>query len=83
MLPRALGEAANSISNGGEIAESLARAVTTLEKAGFDVDYVLVVNDNLKPLSKVSEIVGSTRILGAARLGATRLIDNLPVILAK
>jgi len=83
MLPRALGEAANSISNGGEIAESLARAVTTLEKAGFDVDYVLVVDDRLKPLSKVSEIDGTTRILGAARLGATRLIDNLPVILAK
>lgn len=83
MLPRALGEAANTISNGGEISESLARAVTTLEKAGFVVDYVFVVDDNMKPLARMSEIRGSARILGAAWLGATRLIDNLPVIVTK
>lgn len=83
MLPRALGEAANTISNGGEISESLARAVTTLEKAGFVVDYVFVVDDNMKPLARMSEIRGSARILGAAWLGATRLIDNLPVSVTK
>jgi pantoate--beta-alanine ligase len=79
MLPRALGEAAAAIGNGQEIDESLARAVTTIEKAGFDVDYVAVVDDRLNPVKKMAEIGGSARILAAARIGTTRLIDNLPV----
>jgi pantoate--beta-alanine ligase len=79
MLPRALGEAANAIGNGAEIGESIARAVTTLEKAGFDVDYVSVVDGDLKLLTKMAENGASARILAAARIGTTRLIDNLPV----
>jgi pantoate--beta-alanine ligase len=83
MLPRALGEAANAIGNGAEIGESVARAVTTLEKAGFDVDYVSLVDGSLKILTKMAENSGSARILAAARIGTTRLIDNLPVALQK
>jgi pantoate--beta-alanine ligase len=83
MLPRALGEAANAIGNGAEIGEAVARAVTTLEKAGFDVDYVSVVDGSLKILTKMAENSGSARILAAARIGTTRLIDNLPVALQK
>lgn len=83
MLPRALGEAANAIGNGGEIGESVARAVTTLEKAGFDVDYVSVVDGDLKPLTGMAENAGPARILAAARIGTTRLIDNLPVVTPK
>ncbi len=83
MLPRALGEAANAIGNGAQISESVARAVTTLEKAGFDVDYVSVVDAALKPLTGMAENGGSARILAAARIGTTRLIDNLPVALQK
>jgi pantoate--beta-alanine ligase len=83
MLPRALGEAANAIGNGAQIGESVARAVTTLEKAGFDVDYVSVVDADLKPLTEMAENGGSARILAAARIGTTRLIDNLPVALQK
>jgi pantoate--beta-alanine ligase len=70
-----------------EVAESLARGEGAdaarvagrfkLEAAGFRVDYVAVRDpDTLKPLSGP---VKRARVLAAAYLGKTRLIDNVPV----
>lgn len=76
MLPRALGEAASAIGSGGEVAEALDRARATLEKAGFAVDYVELVGPNLE---SARESLPGGRLLAAAKIGTTRLIDNLPL----
>ncbi len=73
MLPRALGEAAAAIGNGGDVGEALARGMATLEKVGFSVEYFELVDDMLR-----SGPAG-TRLVAAARIGTTRLIDNLAV----
>jgi pantoate--beta-alanine ligase len=78
-LPRALGEAAGIIQGGGDIAAALAGAREKLAKAGFDpVDYVeLRGAETLAPVSKLER---PARLLAAAKLGRTRLIDNLAVL---
>jgi pantoate--beta-alanine ligase len=76
MLPRALGEAATAIGAGADIADTLARARAALAKAGFAVDYVELVDGALRP---VAQFAGEARLVAAARIGATRLIDNLAV----
>ena len=78
-LPRALGEAAQSIAEGGDVAEALERARARLEAAGFDpVDYVdLRDAETLAPLAILDR---PARLLAAARIGRTRLIDNLIVL---
>ena len=77
-LPRALGEAAQAIAAGGEVAEALKRARARLAAAGFDpVDYVALRDAaTLEPLEALHR---PARLLAAARIGRTRLIDNLPV----
>ena len=78
-LPRALVEAAQAILDGGDVGEALARARASLEATGFGpIDYVdLRDADTLEPVTMLSR---PARILAAARIGRTRLIDNLPVI---
>jgi pantoate--beta-alanine ligase len=77
-LPRALGEAAQAIAQGQGLAEALAAAKDKLARAGFDpIDYV-----ELRDAETLAPLPGATRpgrILAAARIGTTRLIDNLPV----
>jgi pantoate--beta-alanine ligase len=77
-LPRALGEAAAAILRGGEVAGALAAAKERLAKAGFDpIDYVeLRDSETLEPVTAVDR---PARLLAAARIGRTRLIDNLAV----
>jgi pantoate--beta-alanine ligase len=77
-LPRALGEAAAAIQRGGEVTEALANARDRLAKAGFDpVDYVELCDaDTLEPVTALER---PARLLAAARIGRTRLIDNLAV----
>jgi len=77
-LPRALGEAARAIGAGEDVAEALAKARTRLADAGFDpIDYVdLRDADTLTPMTALDR---PARILAAARIGRTRLIDNLAV----
>ncbi|MES2754976.1 MAG: pantoate--beta-alanine ligase [Pseudomonadota bacterium] len=75
-LPRALGEAAEAIAAGGDADEALAKARARLESAGFAVDYVELAD--AETLGK--PIVGQLRrLLAAARIGGTRLIDNIAV----
>lgn len=77
-LPRALVEAAQRIRDGGEVADALADASVKLSEAGFDpIDY-LELRD-AQTLEPVAELVRPARLLAAARLGRTRLIDNIAV----
>lgn len=76
-LPRALGAAAKTIGEGGDREAALAQAQESLTAAGFEVDYVALVDaESLAP-----PIDGRPmRLLAAARIGGTRLIDNIPVL---
>ena len=77
-LPRALGEAAAAIQRGGDVAEALATAKDRLVKAGFEpIDYVELCD--AETLAPVASLERPARLLAAARIGRTRLIDNLPV----
>ncbi len=77
-LPRALGEAAQAILEGLSIDEALSTARGKLAAAGFDpIDYVELRDAETLQLSRLSR---PGRLLAAARLGRTRLIDNLPVV---
>jgi pantoate--beta-alanine ligase len=77
-LPRALGEAAGAIQSGTPVAEALASAREKLAKSGFEpIDYVeLRDSEDLAPLDALDR---PARLLAAARIGRTRLIDNLDV----
>ena len=77
-LHGALVEAAQAIGNGGPVSRAIASARRRLAKAGFRVDYVACRNaDTLAPVKLPTEPM---RLLAAAWLGRTRLIDNVPVI---
>jgi pantoate--beta-alanine ligase len=75
-LPRALGAAERAIATGGDPAAALAQAIDTLSAAGFDVDYV-----ELRDAATLGAPVEGQpmRLLAAARIGGTRLIDNIAV----
>jgi pantoate--beta-alanine ligase len=76
-LPRALGVAAKAIARGDDPAAALATAREALVAAGFAVDYVELVDAaTLQPAAPADR---DRRLVAAARLGATRLIDNLAV----
>lgn len=77
-LPRILGETALALREGRPVGESLASATARLVESGFgSVDYVELRDaDTLEPLLLLDR---AARILAAARLGSTRLIDNLSV----
>ncbi|HEY5711019.1 MAG TPA: pantoate--beta-alanine ligase [Allosphingosinicella sp.] len=77
-LPRALGEAAKAISGGAPVAGALDNARARLADAGFGpIDYVAFCDpDTLQPLATADR---PGRLLAAAFIGTTRLIDNLAV----
>jgi pantoate--beta-alanine ligase len=78
-LPRALGEAAQAIAEGrASAADAIAKAKDALGRAGFaPVDYVEL--RDAETLAPVEGAERPARLLAAAWLGSTRLIDNLPV----
>jgi pantoate--beta-alanine ligase len=78
LLNQVLREAAAAIvARPGSVAASLAGGLGTLRKAGFAVDYLaLCAAADLAPLDR---LIAPGRLLVAARLGRTRLIDNIPV----
>ncbi|MFL6852595.1 MAG: pantoate--beta-alanine ligase [Sphingomicrobium sp.] len=77
-LPRALEEARAAILGGEPVEAVLDDARRTLSKAGFKaVDYIaLVDSETLDPLEVPS---GEMRLIAAAVIGTTRLIDNIRV----
>ncbi|MDQ0249286.1 pantoate--beta-alanine ligase [Sphingomonas kyeonggiensis] len=77
-LPRALGAAAKAIAEGGDVEAALAQAREALAAAGFEIDYVALADaETLQPATAYE--AGKLRLLAAAKLGATRLIDNIAV----
>jgi pantoate--beta-alanine ligase len=59
------------------VAEALAKGIADLTAQGFKVDYLELCNpDTLEPLQKFQD---DARLLAAAWLGKTRLIDNIAV----
>lgn len=76
-LPRALGVAARSIGKGIEVDTVLATARESLAAAGFEIDYVTLVD--AETLAEAADPSRPRRLLAAARMGATRLIDNIAV----
>ncbi|MGD9656946.1 MAG: pantoate--beta-alanine ligase [Methylocystis sp.] len=77
-LHGALSEAARGILNGDGIHAATHAARARLVDAGFDVDYLEARHaETLAPTASLDE--GPLRLLAAAKLGATRLIDNIAV----
>ena len=77
-LPHALEEARRAIAAGAPIADEIARASLSLADAGFArIDYLALVDSStLEPLERAG---GAMRLIAAAVIGKTRLIDNLSV----
>ena len=81
-MPTALSKAAAAISSGVSIAAALADAYKALDDAGLGpIDYIAVRDaDTLADLGDGPLEKGvNARILAAAWLGKTRLIDNMPL----
>ena len=76
-LPRALGIAARRIARGDEPADALAEAQEMLVGAGFRVDYVALVDAETLAAHPTPD--RPRRLLAAARLGTTRLIDTVGI----
>jgi pantoate--beta-alanine ligase len=77
-LPGAMREAIAAILGGRAIGEAMADLTASLLAAGFaGVDYAEVRDaDSLAPLDR---LVSAARLFVAARIGGTRLIDNMAV----
>ena len=79
-LSRALLAARASAEYGADVA--LAEAGAELRAApGVDLDYLVITDPELGTLPAVVPPGTPARILVAARVGSTRLIDNLPLVL--
>lgn len=78
-LPRALGVAARAIARGMPTTDVLAEAQNSLTAAGFVVDYVTLVD--AETLAEDPAADRPRRLLAAARMGQTRLIDNVAIAL--
>ena len=77
MLHATLTEIAEHAKTGAPVEPILTQGHERLTLAGFQIDYLAFCDaDTLTPLPKTN---GNARILVAARLGTTRLIDNKAV----
>lgn len=77
-LNRALRDCARHIKDGRPIIDALAVGRAQIERGGFVLDYLEARNANtLAPVQTAKD--GPLRLLVAAKLGKTRLIDNLGV----
>ncbi|AUW56844.1 pantoate--beta-alanine ligase [Sphingobium sp. SCG-1] len=77
-LPRALGEAARQLHKGVAVGEALEAASAMILAHGFSsVDYVRLCDAGT--LAEMATLDRPARLLAAARIGTTRLIDNIAV----
>jgi pantoate--beta-alanine ligase len=77
-LYRVLRECAARIGDGAALAGVLANARAAIERSGFVLDYLEARHaETLAPIESPKD--GPVRLLVAARLGKTRLIDNVGV----
>ncbi len=78
LLQKTLRATADAIASGDDATTALATARDALTRGGFVVDYVELRNADT--LAAVADPAGEPmRLLAAARLGRTRLIDNIAV----
>jgi pantoate--beta-alanine ligase len=75
-IHQSLKTAENDLHQGKKLAEVLANITTTLTQAGFVVDYV---EARTPELQKIEEFTQNIVLFIAAKIGSTRLIDNLQV----
>lgn len=77
-LPQAMQEAATSIAAGRPVAATLSDAKSRLLGSGFHkIDYLELRNADT--LALLDDFTRNARLLAAAHIGRTRLIDNIPV----
>jgi len=77
-LYRTMKECAKRLRGGEAIEPVMERGAKQITNAGFNVDYLEVRHaETLAPITSIKD--GPLRMLVAARLGATRLIDNIAV----
>jgi pantoate--beta-alanine ligase len=78
-LPAAMQAAAEKIRSGDDVSAILQASIRDILAAGFDkVDYFSLVDAaSLAPLVQIGD--QPARLLVAAKIGTTRLIDNVPV----
>jgi len=78
ILHRVLKLCANKIAEGRRIATILAESRQAIERPGFTLDYLEARHaETLAPIATIKD--GPMRLLVAAKLGKTRLIDNVGV----
>jgi pantoate--beta-alanine ligase len=78
VLHRAMKESATRLRAGDDIKAAMAGGAETVTAAGFLLDYFEVRHaETLAPIASMKD--GPMRILVAAKLGTTRLIDNIAV----
>jgi pantoate--beta-alanine ligase len=78
VLHRVLKECAQRIARGEQPKSVLRVGAATIEHSGFRLDYLEARHaQTLEPIRSLNE--GPIRLLVAARLGKTRLIDNVGV----
>ena len=78
VLYRAMKEAARRLRAGDDLEAAMASGAELAVGAGFQLDYFEVRHaETLAPIASVND--GPIRILTAARIGKTRLIDNVAV----
>ncbi len=77
LIYHTLTQCAERLRQGDEANRVLAEGVAILEKSGFSVDYLEWRQaDTLQPATTIEQ---PSRLLVAARIGVTRLIDNIAV----
>ena len=79
VLPRAMRDAITSMESGGAIGDALVRLEETLRKGGFSkIDYAALAD--AATLQRIDTLGDRpARLLVAAHIGGTRLIDNMAV----
>ncbi len=79
-LSRALRAASDRATHGLPAARWAAMSVLRAEP-GVELDYLAITDPDLAPLEPYAAADRDARVLVAARVGSTRLIDNLPLTL--
>jgi pantoate--beta-alanine ligase len=78
VLYRAMKESVRRLRAGDEVAAAMAAGAKMIVDAGFTLDYFEVRHaETLAPITSMDD--GPLRILVAAKIGKTRLIDNIAV----
>jgi pantoate--beta-alanine ligase len=78
MLYKAMKESAKRLRGGDDVEAAMAGGADLITSAGFTLDYFEARHaETLEPIASVKD--GPVRILVAAKLGKTRLIDNVGV----